>query len=670
MQPLARKRPRLRESKAATTSVGCNDAVAVGGASNARKATAGAPLTAADWMWHRKTIKVRQQLLALAQLHVSKLQEREALLDAIEEMVVLHEQELAAVASDDHSRERLHKEALTELHRRQDTCLTERRRALDEAAALQRRRAELERECEGLQEDIVMQSDALEQLQITLEAQREQTETAQRELEEVLARERLMESSFHGLSDEVREMAMEMEQIEQDKRAAERAARETEVLRRRYYSQYEELRGTIRVYCRVKGSATASANANNCRAGCEWEASGEAQSDGGDCPRAVSPGSLPLFPTGGEGTDASGATGRREPSVTTNGAQDGTVSQTGRFIFSHTESGVARTLCVSQPRKNASSTARFDTKEVFTFDRVFDANATQEDVYTEVKPLVNCAVDGYRVCIFAYGQTGSGKTYSMQGDVCDDQRCGITPRALHTIFERQEELAADGWKYRLSCFFVEIYNDVIRDLQQEPSLYEAGGAAASQPNYHAVKHNSETGSTTITGVSEKRIQSLEDFYRLYNVAMKHRSTGKTLLNDRSSRSHCVFVLRIEGEHAGLRQRSEGTLCMVDLAGSERVHESGVQGQQFKEAVNINRSLLDLGKCISAIGSAGSVAPWRNCKLTYLLQNFLGAKGGKMLMLVTVSEKEEHLAESLNSLRFASRVNSTVVGASARRLCNF
>ncbi|KAH8609735.1 hypothetical protein ERJ75_001170900 [Trypanosoma vivax] len=301
MQPLARKRPRLRESKAATTSVGCNDAVAVGGASNARKATAGAPLTAADWMWHRKTIKVRQQLLALAQLHVSKLQEREALLDAIEEMVVLHEQELAAVASDDHSRERLHKEALTELHRRQDTCLTERRRALDEAAALQRRRAELERECEGLQEDIVMQSDALEQLQITLEAQREQTETAQRELEEVLARERLMENSFHGLSDEVREMAMEMEQIEQDKRAAERAARETEVLRRRYYSQYEELRGTIRVYCRVKGSATASANANNCRAGCEWEASGEAQSDGGDCPRAVSPGSLPLFPTGGRG---------------------------------------------------------------------------------------------------------------------------------------------------------------------------------------------------------------------------------------------------------------------------------------------------------------------------------------------------------------------------------
>ncbi|RNC47379.1 C-terminal motor kinesin [Trypanosoma cruzi] len=259
----------------------------------------------------------------------------------------------------------------------------------------------------------------------------------------------------------------------------------------------------------------------------------------------------------------------------------------------------------------------------------------------------------------------------MEGEVLDEQKCGITPRALRTIFRRQEELSSDGWKYSLSCYFIEIYNDVIRDLQQEPSVYEPGGAAASQPNYHVIKHQNESGSTSITNVVERRIRSFEDFQRHYKTAMKNRSTAKTLLNDHSSRSHCVFVLRIEGENALIRQRSEGTLCLVDLAGSERMSESGTrQGQHLKETININRSLLDLGKCISALNNSGSVAPWRNGKLTYLLQNYLGAKGGKMLMLVTVSDKEEHMAESLNSLRFASRVNQTVVGPSVRRVTDY
>jgi hypothetical protein len=128
----------------------------------------------------------------------------------------------------------------------------------------------------------------------------------------------------------------------------------------------------------------------------------------------------------------------------------------------------------------------------------------------------------------------------------------------------------------------------------------------------------------------------------------------------------VFTLRIEGSNERIRQKSLGNLCLVDLAGSERVNESGAQGQQLKEAVNINKSLSFLGDCICAMGT-GAVVPWRNCKLTHLLQNYLGGDGSKVLMLVTVSDKEEHSAETVNTLRFATKVNQTVIGSARRRV---
>ena len=139
------------------------------------------------------------------------------------------------------------------------------------------------------------------------------------------------------------------------------------------------------------------------------------------------------------------------------------------------------------------------------------------------------------------------------------------------------------------------------------------------------------------------------------------------MNERSSRSHCVFTMKIEGQNELIKQKSTGTLCLVDLAGSERVSESGAEGQQFKEAVAINMSLTRLGDCIQALGSKSQHVSWRSNKLTYLLQNYLAGEGAKMLMFVMVSNKEEHTSESLNSLRFASKVNNTHIGTAKKRV---
>jgi len=144
------------------------------------------------------------------------------------------------------------------------------------------------------------------------------------------------------------------------------------------------------------------------------------------------------------------------------------------------------------------------------------------------------------------------------------------------------------------------------------------------------------------------------------------------MNERSSRSHSVFTLRIFGcnEHTG--ERCEGSLNLVDLAGSERLNSSGAAGhkERLKETQNINRSLSALGDVIAALGEKGEKVekhiPYRNSKLTYLLQHSLSGHS-KTLMILNLSPLAAHLNESLTSLRFATKVNNTTVGPAKKQV---
>lgn len=210
----------------------------------------------------------------------------------------------------------------------------------------------------------------------------------------------------------------------------------------------------------------------------------------------------------------------------------------------------------------------------FEFDRVFDENSTQAEVFSEIGQLVQSALDGYKVNIMAYGQTGSGKTFTMEGPSTnpDDELRGMIPRAVEQIFQHCESLKCKGWNFNLEAMFLEIYNENIVDL--------LGDVNNIDDEKHVVSHLNN--STTVSNVNLVPVERAEDVYPLLTQASKKRSVARTNCNERSSRSHSIFQLKIIGNNSITELKSVGVLNLIDLAGSERVAKSGATGVRLEE----------------------------------------------------------------------------------------
>jgi kinesin family member C1 len=238
----------------------------------------------------------------------------------------------------------------------------------------------------------------------------------------------------------------------------------------------------------------------------------------------------------------------------------------------------------------------------FTFDRVFGPTSQNEEVFGEISQLVQSALDGYNVCIFCYGQTGSGKTYTMSS------ADGMIPRATHMIYETATALQEKGWTYTMEGSFVEVYNEEIHDLLGNPKEFDK--------KKHEIRHDEQKKQTTITGLKTVPLDSADTVESILKQAAMNRSVAATKANERSSRSHSIFILKLIGKNTTTNETSEGTLNLVDLAGSERLKQSGAEGDRMKETQNINKSLSCLGDVIGALGQSkeGSHIPYRNSKV--------------------------------------------------------
>lgn len=297
----------------------------------------------------------------------------------------------------------------------------------------------------------------------------------------------------------------------------------------------------------------------------------------------------------------------------------------------------------------------------FTFDKVFGESTTQAEVSKEVLPFVQSCIDGYNVCIFAYGQTGSGKTYTMEGP---RDNPGVNYRALNELFDKtvhqQDALVAQGqvpvMQYTITMSVIEIYNESPRDL------------LSSAQDVDARKIDIRLGESGvyIPDLTMCQVNSVDEVRSHMDRAYKARSVTATRMNEQSSRSHCALFVTVHGKNIHTGAITQGKLALVDLAGSERVEKSGAVGQTLKEAQNINKSLSALGDVIAALQSKEKHVPYRNSKLTFLLQDCLGGNA-KCLMFCNVSPALTNHNETLCALRFASRARNTQLGKAKKNI---
>ncbi|CAH9143910.1 unnamed protein product [Cuscuta epithymum] len=303
-------------------------------------------------------------------------------------------------------------------------------------------------------------------------------------------------------------------------------------------------------------------------------------------------------------------------------------------------------LIVTNPSKQGR-----EGRRSFKFNKVYAPAATQAQVFSDIQPLIRSVLDGYSVCIFAYGQTGSGKTYTMTGpDRASEEEWGVNYRALNDLFQISQK-RVNATAYEISVQMVEIYNEQIRDL-------------LSNDNSHknlAVLPTTQPNGLTVPDASMYQVNSTADVLDLMNIGLKNRSRSSTALNERSSRSHSVVTIHVCGTDIKSGSSMRSSLHLVDLAGSERVDRSEVKGDRLKEAQHINKSLAALGDVISALAQKSPHIPYRNSKLTQVLQSSLGGQA-KTLMFVQLNPDLSSYSESVSTLKFAERVSGVELGA--------
>ncbi|KAF2786414.1 carboxy-terminal kinesin 2 [Melanomma pulvis-pyrius CBS 109.77] len=393
-----------------------------------------------------------------------------------------------------------------------------------------------------------------------------------------------LESDSQAQSQSFNELHRRMQEAIDAAELAQEKLRQEETLRRKLHNQVQELKGNIRVMCRVRPTHEAET----------------------------------------------------EPAKIA-------------FPDSDTDS---KEVAVQGPEKQSALGNDTTATYSYGFDRVFAPKSQNGEIFEEISQLVQSALDGYNVCIFCYGQTGSGKTYTMSSPD------GMIPRATAQIYAEATRLEEKGWRYKIEGSFVEVYNETYNDL--------LGRSEDLDKKKVEVRHDPVKKTTTLENTVSVVLDGPDRVEQILKTADKNRTVAATKANQRSSRSHSVFILKMVGENRITGERSEGTLNLVDLAGSERLEHSKAEGARLKETQNINKSLSCLGDVINALGNSkeGTHIPYRNSKLTYLLQYSLGGNS-KTLMFVMVSPLQAHLQETITSLKFATKVHNTHIGTAKK-----
>ncbi|KAJ8373737.1 hypothetical protein SKAU_G00043170 [Synaphobranchus kaupii] len=344
-------------------------------------------------------------------------------------------------------------------------------------------------------------------------------------------------------------------------------------------------------------------------------------------------------------------------------------------VFCRCRDGPAANPCLEVTSEEEVAVSQKGSKRKFLFDKVYSSGASQEKVFEGTLPIIASCADGYNICILAYGQTGSGKTYTMMGP---KDKPGVNVRSIRELLrickEREKVI------YALKISMLEIYNDSLNDLLTKSST-------------SPLEIRAQGKSVTVPGLTAVDVRTEDDILNVMELGEKNRKIASTKMNIESSRSHLILTLRVEGTDTVSGVTSHGTLTLCDLAGSERISKTEARGARLLEAASINKSLTALGQVFSALKCNALHVPFRNSKLTHLLQPCLSGDAKVAFNLppqqssiiaesehsslsprhctpvcfVNVSPEPKNVAETLSTLQFGSSIRQVVLGKAAQHV---
>ncbi|XP_010619620.1 kinesin-1 heavy chain [Fukomys damarensis] len=279
----------------------------------------------------------------------------------------------------------------------------------------------------------------------------------------------------------------------------------------------------------------------------------------------------------------------------------------------------------------------------YAFDRVFQSSTSQEQVYNDcAKKIVKDVLEGYNGTIFAYGQTSSGKTHTMEGKLHDPEGMGIIPRIVQDIFNYIYSMD-ENLEFHIKVSYFEIYLDKIRDLLD-----------VSKTNLSV--HEDKNRVPYVKGCTERFVCSPDEVMDTIDEGKSNRHVAVTNMNEHSSRSHSIFLINVKQENTQTEQKLSGKLYLVDLAGSEKVSKTGAEGAVLDEAKNINKSLSALGNVISALAESSTYVPYRDSKMTRILQDSLGGNC-RTTIVICCSPSSYNESETKSTLLFGQRAKT-------------
>lgn len=340
--------------------------------------------------------------------------------------------------------------------------------------------------------------------------------------------------------------------------------------------------------------------------------------------------------------------------------------------FNEREKALGAKLCVDMdgPKTILLPVEASEEPRTFSFDASFwshDGFEIDEKGYSKASPgsryadqqqvfeklgtgVLDNAWEGYHCCLFAYGQTGSGKSYSMVGYGANR---GIVPVSCEDIFNRISKNTVAGLTFEVSVSMIEIYNECVQDLLVRSKDRPRQGLQ--------LRENRQLG-IYVDGVRKRPVNSYAAIESVTEEGTSNRTVGATLMNATSSRAHTVITIEFKQVLSEDSRNTEklSMINLVDLAGSEKADQSGATGDRLKEGCAINKSLSALGNVIEKLADkatgkakAGAVIPYRDSKLTRLLQNALGGSS-KTVMICAISPASSNHEETLGTLRYADR----------------